>query len=420
MRFNHLKDWLDWQVSLHPREIDLGLERVAKVADHLDLLKPDFHIITVAGTNGKGSCVAMLQSILQAAGIKTGCYTSPHIHHYNERIKINAMDAADNDLIEAFERIDQARDQISLSYFEFSTLAALDLFSRAEIDVAILEVGLGGRLDAVNIMDADIALVTHIAVDHVDWLGDDLDQIAAEKTGIARPEKPLICADPDPPPGLEETANRIRAVVRKAGRDYAYRVTADGWDWEMGDILFQQLPPPALSGMHQFQNAAAVLAALQDLPIKLQPGREAIETGLQQVKLPGRWEQLGKSPQLIFDVAHNPDSAGVLAEQIQQTPVSGDNVLLLGIMRDKAICEMIEAFQPVVDKWIISSPAIERALPADALQKKVKEIIPQAVVETYPDLSTAYLTEIGKLQKDDRLIVTGSFYTVAEVRALVL
>ena len=420
MRFNNLKDWLDWQVSLHPREIDLGLERVAEVADHLDLLKPDFHIITVAGTNGKGSCVAMLQSILQAAGIKTGCYTSPHIHQYNERISINGKDAADNDLIEAFERIDQARDQISLSYFEFGTLTALDLFSRAKIDVAILEVGLGGRLDAVNILDADIALVTHIAVDHVDWLGDDLNQIAAEKTGIARPGKPLICADPDSPPGLEKKASEIAAVVQKAGRDYIYRITADGWDWEMGEILFQQLPPPALSGKHQYQNAAAVLAVLQNMAIKLQPGREAIETGLQQVKLPGRWEQLGRSPELVFDVAHNPDSASVLAEQIQQTPVSGDTVLLLGIMRDKAIGEMIEALQPVVDRWVISSPAIERALPANALQKKVKEIIPEAVVETYPDLSTAYLTEIGKLQKDDRLVVTGSFYTVAEVRALVL
>ncbi|HID81020.1 MAG TPA: bifunctional tetrahydrofolate synthase/dihydrofolate synthase [Chromatiales bacterium] len=420
MRFNQLKDWLEWQVSLHPREIDLGLERVGKVADQLGLLNPDFHIITVSGTNGKGSCVAMLRSIMQAAGVKTGCYTSPHIHLYNERININGEDVSDDEIMQAFERIDQARDAISLSYFEFATLAGLDLFSRAEIDVAILEVGLGGRLDAVNILDADIALVTHIAVDHVDWLGDDLDQIAAEKAGIARPGKPLICADHDPPSGLVKTANEMAAIFLKAGRDFNYQVTADGWDWEMGEVRFQQLPPPALSGKHQYQNAAAVLAVLQKMPVKLRPDREAIETGLQQVNLPGRWECVGKTPDVIFDVAHNPDSASVLAEQIQQSPVSGDTVLLLGVMRDKAVSEMIQALQPVVDKWVVSSPAIERALPANALQKKVKEIIPEVVVETYSDLSTAYRTEIGKLQKDDRLIVTGSFYTVAEVRALVL
>lgn len=420
MRFNHLQDWLEWQVSLHPREIDLGLERVGKVADQLGLLKPDFHIITVAGTNGKGSCVAMLQSILQAADIKTGCYTSPHIHHYNERINIDGRDASDNELMQAFERIDQARDPISLSYFEFATLASLDLFSRAEIDVAILEVGLGGRLDAVNILDTDIALVTHIAVDHVDWLGDDLDQIAAEKAGIARPGKPLICADPNPPSNLEKTANKMGAVVLKAGRDYTYRVTADGWDWEMGAVCFKQLPPPALTGAHQYQNAAAVLASLQIMPGHLCPDREALESGLQQVKLPGRWERFGESPGTIFDVAHNPDSAKVLAEQIQNNPVSGKTVLLLGVMRDKDVSEIIKALGPVVDKWILSAPKIERAMPVNMLEERLNEMMPEAAAESYPDLTTAYLTEIRKLQQNDRLVIAGSFYTVAEVRALVL
>ena len=420
MRFNHLKDWLEWQVSLHPREIDLGLERVGKVADQLGLLKPDFHIITVAGTNGKGSCVAMLQSILQAAGTKTGCYTSPHIHLYNERINIDGKDAGDDELMQAFERIDQARGPISLSYFEFATLAALDLFSRAEIDVAVLEVGLGGRLDAVNIFDADIALVAHIAVDHVDWLGDDLDQIAAEKAGIARPGKPLICADQNPPSGLEKTGKETGAVVLKVGRDFIYQITADGWNWEMGDVHFKQLPPPALTGTHQYQNAAAVLACLQYMPAALRPDQEAIESGLQQVKLPGRWESFGESPVTIFDVAHNPDSAKVLAEQLQNTPVTGKTILLLGIMHDKDVGEMIKPLVPVVDKWILSAPKIERAMPVKLLEESLNKTTPEAIAESYPDLTTAYLTEISKLQQDDRLVVAGSFYTVAEVRALVL
>jgi len=322
--------------------------------------------------------------------------------------------------MQAFERIDQARDAISLSYFEFATLAALDLFSRAEIDAAILEVGLGGRLDAVNILDADIALVAHIAVDHVDWLGDDLDQIAAEKAGIARPGKPLICADQDPPSGLEITAEKIGAVVRKAGRDFSCQITADGWNWEMGDVHFKQLPPPSLTGTHQYQNASAVLAGLQCLPAALRPDRDAIESGLLLVKLPGRWESHGDSPVTIFDVAHNPDSAKVLADQIQNTPVSGKTVLLLGVMHDKDVGEMIKPLAPVVDRWILSAPKIERAMPVNRLAERLNEIIPEAIVESYPDLTTAYLTEIRKLQQDDRLVVTGSFYTVAEVRALVL
>ncbi len=420
MRFRHLQDWLDWQVSQHPKEIDLGLERVGQVARNLGLLDPGFLVITVAGTNGKGSSVTLLQSILQAAGVKTGSYTSPHIHHYNERINIAGELATDHDLIQSFERIDQARGETSLSYFEFGTLAALDLFSRADVDVAILEVGLGGRLDAVNLLDADIALVTHIALDHVDWLGNDLEQIAVEKAGIARAGKPLISADPDAPASLEKAAEEAGAIIVKAGRDFHHHVNGDGWDWEMADMQLEQLPPPALPGSHQYQNAAAVLAASHVLPLDLRPYREEIETGLRQARLPGRWERFGNAPEIIFDVAHNPDSAAVLANLMRQMPVSGETVLLLGVMRDKEVGGMIAALGNVVDKWVVSAPEIDRALPVRDLEEKVRALIPDANVRAYRDLATAWRTEAGQLGQGDRLVVTGSFYTVAEVRALVL
>jgi dihydrofolate synthase/folylpolyglutamate synthase len=420
VRFDTLQAWLDWQETFHPKAIDPGLERVGEVAKRLRLLSPDYHIITVAGTNGKGSSVAFLEAISIAAGLKVGCYTSPHLQQYNERIRLQGELASDQLIMQAFDAIDQGRGEISLSYFEFGTLAALWLFRKMAVDVAVLEVGLGGRLDAVNILDADIALVSNIAMDHMEWLGNDLQQIAREKAGIARAGKPLISSDPQAAPALETAALAKGALFVKAGHDYRYTVNEVGWFWEMGAVRYENLPPPALQGMHQYQNAAGALAALQLLPSRLRPNYQAVVEGLKNARLPGRWEILRTQPLIIADVAHNPDSAAALSANLRRNVVAGKTLLIFGIMKDKDLAGMAIQLMPVVDRWLVSAADIVRAMPAEELRDRLLEISPDADVTAYPDLEQAFLSAKAMMTDQDRLIIAGSFYTVAEVRALLV
>ncbi|MDX1335186.1 MAG: Mur ligase family protein, partial [Gammaproteobacteria bacterium] len=282
MRFNDLDAWLKWQETLHPREIELGLDRVSEVARRMGLLQSKAKVVSVAGTNGKGSSLSMLESIYRAAGYQTGLYTSPHIHRYNERIRIKGLEVRDDLLCEAFESVDQARGDISLSYFEFGTLAALQIFSGSHLDILLLEIGLGGRLDAVNIMDADVALITAIDVDHVDWLGGDRETIGREKAGIMRQGHVAVVSDPSPPESISEYADEIGVYCVQAGRDYQYHRHAEGWEWSLGEAHYSELPAPALQGEFQYQNAAGVLAVVEvlqpDMPVSVQDIKEGLST----------------------------------------------------------------------------------------------------------------------------------------------
>lgn len=415
MRFNTLPQWLEWLEVTHPIKIDLGLERVAGVASDMSLLKPKATVVTIGGTNGKGSSVSLFESIFKSSGISCGSYTSPHVHQFNERIRINAEPVSDQQIMDAFAAIDLARGETSLSYFEFSTLAALYLLQQARVQVILLEVGLGGRLDATNILDADVMLITNIALDHMHFLGDTVELIAAEKAAIARHNKPMICAAAQVTPVLAQQARKHGAQFIQAGVDYSIRINAEDWHWEGKDESYQ-LPPPGLQGRHQYDNAAGVIAALQCLPDELQPNTESIAQGLINLTLPGRFERHQLGYELIFDVAHNPHSALALAENLKLLDQKTTHILL-GILADKDYTGLITALGSEVEHWHLSSAQVERALEVENLEKCVQEIAPDADIQCYPSLVNAWEHLNTVLGPDERLVVTGSFHTIDEVRS---
>lgn len=414
-RFDSLPAWLAWQETLHPQKIDLGLDRIAAVADRMGLLQPDYGVITVAGTNGKGSCVAMLAAILGAAGYRVGSYTSPHLLRYNERISIAGQAAADEELCHAFDRVDRAREQVTLSYFEFGTLAALQLFAVAEPDVVLLEVGMGGRLDAVNIIDPDVALVTSIDIDHSAWLGPDRETIGREKAGIFRHGRPAVCCDPSPPASLEATAAALGAIWLSLGRQFSYRAGGGNWDWHGPDSRHMQLPSPALAGTQQYDNAAGVLMTLDSLRERYPVTREAIEQGLRSVSLPGRFQVLPGTVDMILDVAHNPASGRRLAQTLAEYPVDGCTWLVLGMLNDKEVAGFMETLMRVVDQWCLTSLNTERGLPAAAL----REALPATTAGVHEFRCVADACRYARSQATagDRIVACGSFITVAEAMA---
>ena len=414
MRFNTLPQWLDWLEVTHPLKIDLGLERVAGVASKMELLKPQATVITIGGTNGKGSSVSLFESIFNSAGISYGSYTSPHVHQFNERIRLNSEPVSDQQIMQAFAAIDLARGETSLSYFEFSTLAALYLVQQANVEVILLEVGLGGRLDATNIIDTDIALITNIALDHMHFLGDTVELIAVEKAAIARRGKPMICAATQVTPVLAREAKKHGARFIQAGVDYTIKINDDDWQWQSQEEHYQ-LPPPGLQGRHQYDNAAGVIAALQYLPNELQPNLEFISQGLADLNLPGRFERHQLDYEVIFDVAHNPHSALALAENLKQLEPKTTHILL-GILADKDYRGLVTALGSVAEYWHLSSAQVERALEVENLEKSVLQIEPDAHIHCYPSLVDAWKHLNTTLGSDERLIVTGSFHTVDEVR----
>jgi len=417
-RFLSLQDWLDWQETLHPTAIDLGLERVSRVADRLACRMPAPIVISVAGTNGKGSCVAMLEAILLRAGYRVAAYTSPHLYHYNERLRFDAELVSDAQLCEAFARVDAARGEQSLTYFEFGTLAALDLMSRGKPDVAVLEVGLGGRLDAVNIVDADVALITSIGIDHTDWLGADRDAIAGEKAGIMRAGRPAVCADSDPPRGLIDAAARCGADLAVAGRDFAITEAGGRWHWQGRASRRDDLPRPALAGAHQLANAAGVLAVLETLEPRLEVPRSAVVTGLQCVSLPGRVQRIAGPVEQVLDVSHNAQAAQALARALEHLPVSGRRFAVLGMMRDKDVGSFVQPLLECVDVWYVTGLQIARAGSAQMLARQLAGQLRPEVMVVCASMPAALAALKEVVQAGDQVLVCGSFYTVAEWSAL--
>lgn len=417
-----LADWLAWQETLHPDPIDLGLERVRRVFRAMHPDSPPFRVITVAGTNGKGSCVAMLEAILSRAGYRVGTYTSPHLLRYNERIRIAGSEADDAALCESFARIDAARAGITLTYFEFGTLAALDLFWGASLDVAVLEVGMGGRLDAVNVLDADAALITSVGLDHTAWLGTDREAIAREKAGILRSGRPAVFGQRALPKTLAAEAEALGARLYVLGRDFAgdwgaeNESVARSWAWRGPDSLRPSLPAPALHGCVQIDNAASVLMVLASLAEVLPVTQLAVREGLLGVQLPGRFQVLPGPITRIFDVAHNPDSVRVLAHTLARHG-RARTLAVLGMMADKDIEGCIGPLAGQVDAWHLAGLETPRAAAPEDLARALETVAPGAPRQLHAQVAEAYRAACAAAQPGDRVLVFGSFHTVAAALA---
>jgi len=417
MRFHTLPQWLKWQESLHFTEVDPGLERVGLVWQLLGgNSKLPFTVITIAGTNGKGSSVAMLESILRQAGYRTGTYTSPHLLQYNERICMDGKRCDDNTICEAFDRIDKARAETSLTYFEFATLAAVDIFSRHNIDIAILEVGMGGRLDAVNLFDTDIALITPISLDHTAWLGNNREAIGREKAGVIRQGKPVVCSENTPPQSLIDYSNSLQSPLYLAGNDFNIVINKDHWHWSNNQINLQNLPCPALMGAYQFQNAAAVL---QVISLLNQQGYviadTAIKSGLTAVQLAGRFQQIHGDVTTILDVTHNQQGAENLAKLLVEIPSQGQTFAVLSMLKDKDVATVASILKPVIDIWYVAGLDGSRGMTSDALAAQLSNIIDNDKIRPFSRVIEAYEQAMNGAQKGDRVLVFGSFHTVEAV-----
>jgi dihydrofolate synthase/folylpolyglutamate synthase len=413
---NTLSDWLAHCERLHPKTIDMGLERVKAVADRL-AIRFDCPVITVAGTNGKGSTCAMLEAILLQAGYRTGVYTSPHLVHFEERCRIrgDAVEAAN--LVAALERVEAARGDISLTYFEFTTLAILSLMAHAALDVAILEVGLGGRLDAVNIIDPDCAVITSIDLDHMELLGHDRERIGYEKAGIMRTGKPVIVSDPMPPQSVLDRAREIDAQLWRFGHDFNFSGDKQQWGWAGRGRRYSGMAYPALRGANQLVNASGVLAALAALRERLPVTAQAVRNGLAMVELPGRFQILPGEPTLVLDVAHNPHSVAALAANLDAMGYHPTTHAVFGAMADKDLAPMLERINPLVDRWYFTDLPTPRAAPAAGLQARWQAGKPRAGVtaSVHTDPLAALQAAIDAADPADRIIVFGSFYTVGGV-----
>ena len=450
MKFQTLGQWLDWQTELHSQSIDMGLDRIRPVFSRLVTGPLATKVIVVAGTNGKGSTVAFLESLYVSGGYRVGSYTSPHLINYNERIRIQGEPVSDAQLCQAFDHVEDARANISLTYFEFGTLAAFDVFQNQKpndiLDVVILEVGLGGRLDAVNLIDADVAVITNIQLDHTDWLGDTREKIAIEKLGIARKGKPLIIADDDLPenvlPWLQEQLREQNQDENEfpyylLGEDFGFTHKGDGWDWWL-DVIDQRskqkfrqqkhsLPLPALRGAHQFKNAAAALSVTALLNAELPLSMNHIRVGLGNSSLPGRFqlERVGGKT-VIMDVAHNPHGIRAFIDNVKQLPAIGDNYLVFAMLNDKSIDQVVTLLDGEVDHWLIAGLDNERALPVAELAQVVTDTISGNFIENtirksllssvseFQNVAGACNYALEKMQPNDKLLVVGSFFTVAD------
>ncbi len=416
MRFHRVEDWLNWQQSLNPHGIELGLERVRRVAERLGVLTPAPVVISVGGTNGKGSVVAFLEGALRAAGYRVGSYTSPHILRYHERIRVDGQPIDDSDLCHAFARVDAERRDEALTYFEFGTLAALSHFRDSSLDAAVLEVGLGGRLDAVNIVDANAAVVISVGLDHTDWLGSDLDAIGREKAGIFRRDRPAVIGQRNPPRGLLEGARTIGAQLIRLGADYDFAHGTAGWTWRGVDDHELTLPPPRMAGAHQLQNAAAAVAALRALQPLISVPPEAIGKSIAEAALPGRFQILPGPVPLILDVAHNAEAASALARVLASTPVTGQTLAVCGMLKDKPVADVARIMDAVVDRWFCGGLAVPRGLGGAELARRVAPV--RGPVTACDDIAGACAAARAVAHEGDRLVVFGSFHTVEAVSRL--
>ena len=419
MRFDTLPEWLAWQENLHFTEVDPGLERIGQVWQCLDLVATlPFKVVTVAGTNGKGSSVAILDSILRASGYKTGTYTSPHLLRYNERIMVAGQACTDEAICRAFDQIDQARGDVSLTYFEFATLAAIILFSEQQIDIAILEVGMGGRLDAVNLFDTDIALITPISLDHTQWLGTDRETIAFEKAGIIRANKPVVCSEV-PAQSLLSFAEQLAANVFIAGQDFHYQIQGSVWSWSNAKQNWDALVLPALAGDYQVQNAAAVL---QVVNLLIEQGFEIepmhINQGLAEVTLAGRFQEVAGPVTHYFDVTHNVQGAINLFNLLASTPCEGRTIAVLGMLKDKNASAVAERLNTTIDTWYVGGLTGNRGQSGPELSTQIEKTVSDKPVYACDTIADAYTSAKATAKQGDRLLIFGSFHTVESVMLL--
>jgi len=413
-RFDSLDGWLSWQEQFHPRPIDLGLERVAGVYARLAPEPRKIPTITVAGTNGKGSCVAYLEAIYRAQGYRVGAYTSPHILKYNERIRIDGQPVSDRAICAAFERIDAVRDETSLSYFEFGTLASLELFSQHRVDVRLLEVGLGGRLDAVNIVDPDVAMVTTIAIDHIDWLGHTEEAIGLEKAGIFRRATPAIIGDRNAPASLIKAAGEKQADLFQIGASFDYRKQADGWDWFSEGVHLGLLPEPALKGEHQFRNAASVIMAINCLQTRLPVDISAIKQGLKTVQLKGRFQFIAGDVPVLLDVGHNPQAVETLLEHLERYFPSTRIHAVFAMMKDKDIQGVLAMMRQRVEQWYLAPLKNPRAADEESMKNYFNEQDIDNVNLGYADFLAAFNDAKYHAKPGDLILIFGSFFLVSE------
>jgi len=424
--FSSLEAWLSHLEIAHPVGIDMGLDRINRVKFALGL-RFDCPVITVAGTNGKGSTCAYLESILLASGYRVGCHTSPHLLRFNERARVNGTDASDALLLEHFSAVELARVSLenppTLTYFEFTTLAIMHLFAKERLDAVILEVGMGGRLDAVNIVDADCSIVTSVDIDHAEFLGDTREAIGFEKAGIFRPGKIAVCGDPVPPQSLIDFAMKLDCDLLLLGRDYNFQGDKQQWGWAGRTKRFSGLGYPALRGANQLLNASAVIAALMALHQRLPVSAQDIRNGFAMVELPGRFQVLPGQPTVVLDVAHNPHAAATLGQGLDKMGYHPYTYAIFGAMADKDIENVIKPLLGSVDFWYCADLPTPRAAKADVLSQK---LISQGVaikngedggIECFPDPAAAYQKALSKAGEGDRIVIFGSFYTVAGVMA---
>ncbi|WP_304163580.1 bifunctional tetrahydrofolate synthase/dihydrofolate synthase [Lonsdalea britannica] len=398
-----LATWLYYLEHLHAQAIDLGLDRIKQVADSLQLRQPANTVFTVAGTNGKGTTCRTLESILLAAGLRVGVYSSPHLLRYTERVRIQGKELPEAMHSEAFAVVEAGRDNVSLTYFEYGTLAALQLFKQAQLDVVILEVGLGGRLDATNIVDSDVAVVTSIAIDHTDWLGHDRESIGREKAGIFRHGKLAVVGEPDMPLSIADVANEKGAQLLRRDVDWRYGMEEGGWFWENAQGRLSRLPLPNVP----LPNAATALAALNASPLNVD--ENALRSGLRDATLPGRFQIAGDKPLLILDVAHNPHAAAYLSARLAALPPHGAVRAVVGMLSDKDIASTLEQLKPQVDTWYCAPLEGPRGASADLLAQHLEGS------RSYPDVVSAWRDAMQDADENDVVVVCGSFHTVAHV-----
>ncbi|WP_087019985.1 bifunctional tetrahydrofolate synthase/dihydrofolate synthase [Thaumasiovibrio subtropicus] len=399
-----LATWLTYLENLHTSAIDLGLDRVQAVAERASLTKPSPFVITVAGTNGKGSTCALLESILLTAGYSVGVYSSPHLIRYAERVRINGEELPEAEHSEAFAEIEFQRGETSLSFFEFGTLAALALFKKHQPDVVLLEVGLGGRLDATNVVDHDISVITSLAVDHVDWLGDDINVIGFEKAGIFRANKPAICGQPLPPATVAAHADDIGANLYQVGYQFEYQQQGDVWHWRSGAFDLNNLPVPDLP----LANAATSIMVLGVSPFDISD--QHIVEGLKNAQLAGRMQVIAQSPYTVLDVAHNPHSANYLASSLKRKQGKGKVHAVVAMLHDKDIEATLAEMTDVVDYWYAASLEGPRAASAEELLSH----LPQQA-SSHPSPVLAYHAAVSAANENDIVLVFGSFYTVGQI-----
>lgn len=405
-------EWLAYIEALHPKAIAMGLERVKIVADKLDLT-PNFPIITVAGTNGKGSVCAMLSHIYVESGYRVGCYTSPHLNRYNERVCVNLQHISDDDLCNAFEAVEVARGDVALTYFEMGTLAAMWYFCRQNLDVCILEVGLGGRLDAVNVFEPTCAIVTAIDLDHMEFLGDTREKIGFEKAGVFRSNKLAICGDENPPQSLLDYAAKIGANLCLINRDFSVKKIAQAWHYQAGEQILQ-LPNIGLVGDFQRNNAACAICAVQHLDKIVHVLEANIHAALRAVKLSGRFQKIHAFPEIFVDVAHNPHAAKSLAHNLKSSACSGKTLAVFAMLADKDIDGVVREIAPQISHWHVAELYVPRGAKASALKNILEKHVENTPIETHANVVAALEAACNNAVKNDRIIVFGSFYTVAD------